>query len=426
MPPSTAPAIPGQQVDQDVENVLRQHVAFLCGATNQKFPGSQPVSFGAHHLTALESEDYWVCEKSDGVRVLLLIVINPRFQRQETYLIDRHNRYYEQTGLPFPHWANPADNLQDTLLDCELVEDVDARTQIKTLRLLIFDCLIADKQNIMDRPLTKRYGRIRDLVYKPFEAMLRKFPAVSSRLPFQIAVKEMRPSYHVASVLSSLPSLEHGSDGLIFTPVPTPYVMGTDPRLLKWKPAEENSVDLLLLLHFPPSPMDPSKPDLAAKPRAGLYVWLGGSAYTFFDELLLPPQQWEEWKSSGESYHGRVVEVSWDMNKEEWRVMRFRDDKPNANHVSVLEKVLESIRDGVAGEELVRAAPTIRAAWKAREERAAQRAPPAAGAVGPAQQPSLGEEGPVKVELGILPRVGGGKDLLGRLYGPAVVEGWVR
>ncbi|KZO95789.1 mRNA capping enzyme, alpha subunit [Calocera viscosa TUFC12733] len=432
--PATSPAIPGQPTDHEIESTLRAHVAFLCGTAGQKFPGSQPVSFGAHSLQTLENEDYWVCEKSDGIRVLLLVVINPRFRRQEVYLIDRHNRYYEQDGLVFPHFENPMDNLRDTLLDCELVEDTDPRTRVKTLRLLIFDCLVADKLNVMDRPLTKRYGRIREIVYKPFEQMLRKFPQVGSGLPFQIAVKEMRPSYHVPAVLSSLPALQHTSDGLIFTPVPPPYTPGTDPRLLKWKPAEENSIDLLLLLHFPASPSSPAspaspaQPDLAAKPRAGLYVWLGGESYDFFDELVLPAKEWEGMKASGEQWHGRVVEVVWDARGETWTVLRFRDDKPHANHVTVVDKVLESIRDGVGKEELINAAPSIRTAWKAREERAAH--PPSAPQQLQLQplQPQLQQEQekPIRVELGIFPRVGGGKDLLGRLYGPVVVDGWVR
>jgi mRNA guanylyltransferase len=68
--------------------------------------------------------------------------------------------------------------------------------------------------------------------------------------------------------------------------------------------------------------------------------------------------------------------------------MRFRDDKPDANHKSVMEKILVSIRDGVdidavslypelqrvADDKVLARAESIRSAWKAREAEAKQRA----------------------------------------------------
>jgi len=68
-----------------------------------RFPGSQPVSFGVKDLAKLESQEYvfsseksaarlttrsyWVCEKSDGIRVLFLIATNVETLEQDAYLV---------------------------------------------------------------------------------------------------------------------------------------------------------------------------------------------------------------------------------------------------------------------------------------------------------------------------------------------------
>lgn len=52
-------------------------------------------------------------------------------------------------------------------------------------------------------------------------------------------------------------------------------------------------------------------------------------------------------KAEGEQLDDRIVEVHWDMEAECWRMMRFRDDKPNGNHKSVVDGIIKSIADGV-------------------------------------------------------------------------------
>lgn len=57
-------------------------------------------------------------------------------------------------------------------------------------------------------------------------------------------------------------------------------------------------------------------------------------------------------KASGEQFDERIVEVHWDTELEGWRMMRFRDDKPNGNHKNVVENILISISDGIEKDEV--------------------------------------------------------------------------
>lgn len=57
-------------------------------------------------------------------------------------------------------------------------------------------------------------------------------------------------------------------------------------------------------------------------------------------------------KASGEQVDDRVVEVCWDQRRDGWRMMRFRDDKPEGNHRSIVDKIVQSILDGVEQDEV--------------------------------------------------------------------------
>lgn len=426
---SSVPDIPGHPVqDRDMLTALRSHVAHLTQTNSNRFPGAQPVSFTKSSLSILESQDFWVCEKSDGQRVLVVIVLHGAAGRQDVFLVDRKNNYYHQPEVFFPTSDQrfyPKGNPQqkeaawhlaqkegiaykdgwparkDTLLDGELVWDTDRTTGKRRMRLLLFDALVVDGQNMSQRPLTKRYGRLHSMVYPPLVQYLQQTHHAAAAMPYEIKIKHMDLAYGVPEVLQRMPHLEHGNDGLIFTCLHSGYTFGTDEKIIKWKPPRENSVDFMLRLRFPPDSRVPGGrvPDLKAKPFFLLEEYMGTAGYEPFDWLYVSDEQWEEMKRSGVQWDDRVVECVWDLTAGPplppsdgdaegdpkptpgWKIHRIRDDKHDGNHSSIVQKILNSIVDGVDEQEVVEAVPRIRAAWKSAPREAQRKAIETGGAV---------------------------------------------
>merc|ERR1711939_512967 len=367
--------IPGAKVDNPEHLYqLKSHLAQLCQQASLRFPGSQPVSFRYQSLDLLMSEDFWVCEKSDGVRVLVLIVCLPE-GIQEEYLIDRKEEFYMQQGLVFPHQDGMDSMHSNVVLDGELVIDTDPKTGQRTLCLLAFDCLVVGEQNLMQKALSSRYGRLKEWIIKPHLKLLEVYPDLKYQMPFQVKLKPMELAYGIQAVFKEhLPRLQHGNDGLIFTGAEAPYTPGTDQRILKWKPPSENSIDFKLELRFPPTERNAEEADFTAKPMFLLMENCGKSqGHVFFDTMEISDDEWESWKESGEQIDNRIVEVVWDAPRQTWKKLRFRDDKREGNFTTVVQRIIDSIKDGVEADVLVEKAGAIRHAWKQRE--AARRKP---------------------------------------------------
>lgn len=205
---------------------------------------------------------------------------------------------------------------------------------------------------------------------------LQRYPEWKDTMPFEIVDKPQELGYHISQVLNvHIPTLQHGHDGLIFTCAESSYVPGTDEKILKWKPPSENSIDFKIELRFPPSARDPSQCDWYAKPYFLLNQWAGGDKYEFFDEMEVDDDEWDKMKDSREQYDDRIVEVTWDLERQAWRMLRFRDDKPHGNHKSIVEKILKSIEDGVEIADVLARQDKVRMHWKQRE--ASRSRPPA-------------------------------------------------
>ncbi|KAK5627650.1 hypothetical protein RRF57_003365 [Xylaria bambusicola] len=371
---------PGLRAEGELLVSMRREVANLLGRNAIGFPGAQPVSFARRHLEELHREDYYVCEKSDGMRYLLYMTEGDEGQEVH-YFIDRKNDYWwiDRGNLHFPL---PSDRMKfhtATVLDGELVMDTldDGR---KEPRYLVFDCLVMDGQVLMNRELGKRLGYFQEQVLKPYKRLLDEFPGERQYQPFFVDPKSMQFAYGIEMMFKDvIRNLKHGNDGLIFTCLKSEYKPGTDPHILKWKDAEENTVDFVWKFTFPivePDEFDRADgitqpfTDWEAVPSVQLFAHHGGgwpNGYQYYADLHLEESEWEILKGLGDPLDERIVEAYMDSQKR-WRFSRFRDDKNEGNHISVVNNVIESIRDGVTQEDLHNAARSIRDNWKARDQ----------------------------------------------------------
>ncbi|KAK5058510.1 Dcp1p-Dcp2p decapping enzyme complex alpha subunit, partial [Cryomyces antarcticus] len=105
----------------------------------------------------------------------------------------------------------------------------------------------------------------------------------------------------------------------------------------------------------------------------------------FFAHLYVTEDEWELLKSLNRQLDGRIIECykdstvtpsRWRFKKDKDGTPRFRDDKTDANHISTVNSVLQSIEDSVSERDLIGAASVIAKAWKKRhpeEEQAKKR-----------------------------------------------------
>lgn len=248
------------------------------------------------------------------------------------------------------------------------------------LRYLAFDLLAVDGESLVEKRFQQRIARLTSFIMEPYKRLCARFADDVKAFPFEVRAKKLEKPYGIEMLFKDiLPSLPHGNDGLIFQCADSPYTMGTDASIVKWKPPHENTVDFLLQLgDFPTfDPHDGRGPaeDYDAKPGMNLCIHKGRDEYEVFAQLHLADDEWEAMKRLREVLDMRIVECYKD-DRGRWRCKmdgdgpaarpRFRDDKHDANHVSTVQKVLESIDDAVSERDLISHALPMKTAWKKR------------------------------------------------------------
>eukprot|EP00939_MAST-03C_sp_MAST-3C-sp1_P003706 g3706.t1 len=226
------------------------------GSMRRRFPGSQVTTLDSDLVEdVLCKESYYVCEKTDGERYLLILLPKETIGGSVLMSRTKEMRLVPDLEVPNGGMSRGKPGMHNlTMVDGELVWDEEEGRP----KFLIFDILILMGQPSNDRvgesgdvrqlSLCDRLRLIRSHVLQPSFSL----PKVRETWPMDFGMKEMFDKAQTRDVFAQIKSLGHENDGLVFTPVNAAY--GSTIRsgtmnvssILKWKPDYQNTIDFNL------------------------------------------------------------------------------------------------------------------------------------------------------------------------------------
>jgi len=180
-----------------------------------RFPGPQPVSIERRHFPLLKKQPYVVCEKTDGVRHLLVS------NEEGVFLVNRAFKI-DPVKVRIP---------KGTILDGELVTAKNGKAFF-----MVYDAVIVKGESVSHFDLKLRLEKARSVI---------KGIIKTSQAPFEVRLKTM---WALGDPIPDLNSFEYETDGLVFTPVNEPIRTGTHETMFKWKPRDRITIDFELKL----------------------------------------------------------------------------------------------------------------------------------------------------------------------------------
>lgn len=167
------------------------------------FPAAQPVSLEKKHITMIRTNNYFVSEKTDGIRMGLICI------GKTAILVDR-----KMKSTPV-HFYIPDEFYNGTMLDGEMMSDGT---------YVVYDMIMICGKNIRNLHFNTR------LYY--MHKYLHSLPVV---------IKKFYLLKNIRYLLQNLSSKK--ADGLIFTPCDEPVKIATHNTMFKWKSVENITID---------------------------------------------------------------------------------------------------------------------------------------------------------------------------------------
>jgi len=297
-----------------------------------EFPGAQPVNMSRKDITRVQDSPatYYVAEKSDGVRYLMVSTNNT------CVLVNRVNESFSVYGGSFLHKVLG----EGTVLDGELI--YDSNTSI----FVAFDILQYTGTDVMSKDFLYRLAVLR-------KDVMGKYLDLNSNGEHHLRL-DMKTFYPRTKIMDLFRHIRvegrhrmfknHKTDGVIFQPN-LPYKNNTDVNLLKWKWGDLASIDLEVEI---------------VGNVVELYSIAGGvdNKVKFSNSVHFSKQDKARLVADVEHFKrvakstSAIVEMALDPASGMWVYMRMRTDKDKSNFITVVMSTMVELAEGVSEEEL--------------------------------------------------------------------------
>lgn len=275
------------------------------------------------------------------------------------YLIDRKFEISKLIGVFFCVKNYESQLLTDTLLDGELIENINNENNNHSNKYMIFDAVAFNGNFIGNLDLNKRLTCVQNYVLNYFR---------SDNANFFIELKTFYKLKHLKYLFDVIiPSLKHKSDGIVFTPVDEAYKPGTWTTCLKWKAPKHNTVDFALDYETLYSDEQQKYIKLFT-----IHLFQTGTKLPQKHAYLnLSENEYDEFCKNTQNLVNTIIECIYDSDasvyvptsnkydggftqKPSWKFKNFRKDKNSANDVNSYNRICRSIYDNIQQEDLLK------------------------------------------------------------------------
>lgn len=287
-------------------------------------PCCNPTSLLKHNVATLQSQPYFVGEKTDGVRMFLLVGFTRNSEEEYSVLIDRAYRMY-RVAL-----EAPAEMYCGTLLDGEYIEASN--------RYVLFDAIASRGYKYSQQTHSRRIAEVR----RAASSITFLSPALT------LSVKSWYP-FHQTDEWRHLKTI-NDCDGLIFSPENYALKAGQHPYVFKWK--SDHTLDFVLSVH---------RDDTSRRHPRLFFTDRGVPVDATHHGFVLV--------RSGELYELAIdrvpclVECSIDIvdaTSMHCHVVRLRTDKTTPNDLRTVRSTVRNIQESITFTSLQRSAKKVR------------------------------------------------------------------